>query len=173
VPSENPDMQMKPPERHVPFARLAEPTESEHAGRWVRIALLAIAGMLAGVFALALYLNPYRADGSPRTMATHTTLGLPPCNFVIMTGKPCPSCGMTTSFSLLVRGDVSASLKANWVGALLAVAWAVLMIWCVASAAANRLFLVPPGRGEVAITLAVGGFLVLMLGRWVAILIGG
>jgi hypothetical protein len=80
---------------------------------------------------------------------------------------------MTTSFSLLVRGDVSASLKANWVGTLLAIAWAVLMIWCVASAVGNRLFLIPHGRGELAITLAVGGFLVLMLGRWVAILIGG
>ena len=31
---------------------------------------------------------------------------MPPCNFVLMTGKPCPSCGMTTSFALLVRGDI-------------------------------------------------------------------
>ena len=49
-------------------------------------------------------------------MATHTQLGMPPCNFVVMTGKPCPACGMTTSFALLVRGDVGASLRANWAG---------------------------------------------------------
>ena len=58
-------------------------------------------------------------------MATHTQLGMPPCNFVVMTGKPCPACGMTTSFALLVRGDVRASLRANWAGTLIAVLWAV------------------------------------------------
>ena len=45
---------------------------------------------------------------------------MPPCNFKTWTGKPCPSCGMTTSFALLIRGDVANSLRANWVGTLLA-----------------------------------------------------
>ena len=35
-------------------------------------------------------------------MGTHQQLGLPPCNFVTLTGYPCPACGMTTSFALLV-----------------------------------------------------------------------
>ena len=64
----------------------------------------------------AFRIHPYDADGNPRTSATHTQLGMPPCNFVTLTGKPCPSCGMTTSFALLVRGDVVSSLRANWVG---------------------------------------------------------
>ena len=137
MPSENPEMQPTPVEQDaIPIARVAKPPRPKPAGKWVRIPLVAIGGMLAVVFGIALYLNPYNADGTPRTMATHTTLGLPPCNFVLMTGKPCPSCGMTTSFSLLVRGDVGASLKANWVGTTLAVGWAGLLVWCFASAIA-------------------------------------
>jgi len=158
VPSENPEMQ-------------TQRTTPPPAGKWVRISLLAIGGMLVVVFALAVYLNPYNTDGSPRSMATHTKLGLPPCNFVVLAGKPCPSCGMTTSFALLVRGDVGNSLSANWVGTALAVTWAALLLWCFASAIANRLFFIPEGRGETVLTVFVGGFLILMVGRWVAILI--
>jgi hypothetical protein len=151
----------------IPVARVA----AGRANRWVRITLAAIGAALIAVFALAIYLNPYNADGSPRTMATHTTIGLPPCNFVALTGKPCPSCGMTTSFALLVRGDVSNSLNANWVGTTLAVTWAVLLVWSLASAAAGRLFFIPDGRGEIVLTIFVAGFLILMLGRWVVILL--
>jgi hypothetical protein len=171
VASENPEMQSIVEEREAPLARPAKRPKVDRPGRWVRIVLVAIGGLLAVIFAIAIYLNPYQADGTPRTMATHTGLGLPPCNFVFMTGKPCPSCGMTTSFSLLVRGDVGNSLKANWVGTTLAVTWAALLVWCLASAIAGKLFFIPPNRGELVLTFAVGGFLVLMLGRWVAVLL--
>jgi len=147
------------------------PDMTPRAGRWVRISLLAIGIMLVGVFALAAYLNPYNADGSPRSMATHTTIGLPPCNFVDLTGKPCPSCGMTTSFALLVRGDVGNSLSANWVGTIIAAVWATLLVWCFASASAAKLYFIPRDRGELVLTVFVGGLLVLMIGRWVAILL--
>jgi predicted Na+-dependent transporter len=106
-------------------------------------------------------------------METHRKLGLPPCTFYLMSGLPCPSCGMTTSFALLAHGDVAASLRANWVGTTLAVFWAGLLVWAVASGLAGRLLLIPRGRGEVVLTATVGAFLVLMLGRWVAVLIGG
>lgn len=170
MPTENSKMPTEPVEQDaIPIARLAKPAR---AAKWVRIPLLAIGGMLACIFGIALYLNPYNADGSPRTMATHTTLGLPPCNFVVMTGKPCPSCGMTTSFSLLVRGDVRASLNANWTGTILAIGWAGLLVWCFASGIAAKLFFIPHGRGETVLTVLVGGFLVLMLGRWLAVMFG-
>ena len=118
------------------------------------------------VFGVARYVNPYGPDGTPRTMATHTQLGLPPCNMVQLTGYPCPTCGMTTSFALLVRGDLPGSLRANWVGTLLALSWAGLLVWAVWSAAANRLLLVRPGRAELTLTVGVAVFLVLALGRW-------
>jgi hypothetical protein len=71
---------------------------------------------LAGVIGLAVWLRP-----DPRGVGTHQQLGLPPCSFHFFLRVPCPSCGMTTSFAALVRGQVSASLKANAVGTLLAI----------------------------------------------------
>jgi hypothetical protein len=80
---------------------------------------------------------------------------------------------MTTSFALLVRGDVGASLRANWVGTLLAAFWAVLMVWAVVGAILARTPFIPAGRRELALTVAVGVLLVLMLGRWVGVLLSG
>ena len=156
-----------------PAVPVARRVPRPNTARIARLTLLLIAGLLAGVFAVAFYLNPYDADGKPRTMATHTQLGMPPCNFVILTGKPCPSCGMTTSFALLVRGDVGASLRANWAGTLIAVLWALTMVWAVASGIKGRALFIPRGRGELVLTASVGVVLVLMLARWVAVLIGG
>ena len=96
-----------------------------NTARITRLSLLMIGALLAVIFGIAFWLNPYDADGQPLTMATHTQLGMPPCNFVVMTGKPCPACGMTTSFALLVRGEIGASLRANWAGTFIAVLWAL------------------------------------------------
>ena len=171
MPSENQDM---PPEDQsrtaVPVARPLPDTD-RRAAWYVRATLLSIGVTLAVVFGIAVYLDPYNPDGTARTMATHTKLGIPPCNFVTWTGKPCPSCGMTTSFALLVRGDVISSLRANWVGTLLATFWAGLLVWSVAGWLVGRPLLVPRGRGELVITVIVGAFLVLMLGRWLGVLL--
>jgi hypothetical protein len=137
----------------------------------VRGSLLAVGGMLIGVFAIAFWLNPYDPDGKPRRMATHTQLGMPPCNFVVLTGKPCPACGMTTSFALLVRGDVSNSLRANWAGTLIAVLWALTMVWAIVGGIVGRALFIPPGKGELILTVGVGVVLVFMLVRWGAVLL--
>jgi hypothetical protein len=146
---------------------------SARTARLTRVSLLVVGALLAGIFGIAFWLNPYDANGQPRTMATHTQIGLPPCNFVILTGKPCPSCGMTTSFALLVRGDVGASLRANWAGTLIAVLWALTMVWAIASGIHGKPLFIPRGRGELVLTGIVGVVLILMLGRWVAVLISG
>lgn len=143
-----------------------------NTARLVRFSLLGVAITLAGVFTVAAWLNPYDADGRPRTMATHTQLGMPPCNFVVLTGKPCPACGMTTSFALLVRGDIAASLRANWAGTVIAVLWAGTLVWALAGSLSGRVLFIPPGRGELILTVVVGMVLVLMLGRWGAIMLG-
>lgn len=168
---------MRPEHQHMnadeelPLARPVQP--APHTGRIVRLSLLAVGGLLAGVFAVAFWLNPYDAQGRPRTMATHTQLGMPPCNFVVLTGKPCPACGMTTSFALLVRGDLTAALHANWVGVVIAVIWAVMMVWAVAGGIAGRPLFIPRGRGELVLTVLVGVLVALMLGRWGVLLVGG
>jgi hypothetical protein len=137
----------------------------------VRATLLAVAGVIVAIFAVAFWLNPYDSEGKPRRMATHTQLGMPPCNFVVLTGKPCPACGMTTSFALLVRGDLAASMRANWAGTLIAGLWAVTMVWAVAGGITGRLLFIPHGKGELIITVTVGIVLALMLVRWGAVLL--
>ena len=97
---------------------------------WVRGTLLGIAIGLTAVFGIAAWLSPYGNDGQPLRMETHRQMGLPPCTFKLLTGVPCPSCGMTTSFALLIRGDVWNSLKANAVGTLLAAFCLALVPWC-------------------------------------------
>ena len=157
------------PAARLPVARVDDP----RLARWVRGMLVLIAAGFATIFGVAVWLNPYDADGAPRTMATHTQLGVPPCNFILMTGKPCPACGMSTSFALLVRGDLAASLRANWAGTLIAVLWAVTMVWAVASGIRGRPLFVPRGRGELILTASVGAVLVLMLARWGIVLLQG
>ena len=132
-------------------------------GRWVRGALLGMALGLALVFYTAVRLNPYE-NGQARMMETHTQLGLPPCNFKLLTGLPCPSCGMTTSFALLVRGDLKNSLKANAVGTLLAIFCALFIPWSVFCSASGRSLLIV--SFERAVTWTVIIFMALLLVRW-------
>jgi hypothetical protein len=75
---------------------------------------------------------------------------------------------MTTSFALLIRGDVWNSLKANAVGTLLAAFCLFLIPWSLVSTLLKRpVFIVSIER---ALTRLVVVFLVLMLIRWAIIL---
>jgi hypothetical protein len=175
-PNDIPVADLVEPEPRREVARTGPPRTARpvpNTGRIVRLSLLTVGALLAVIFGIAFWLNPYDADGAPRTMATHTQLGMPPCNFVVMTGKPCPACGMTTSFALLVRGDLKNSLHANWAGTLIAVVWALTMVWAVASGIRGRPLFIPPGRGELYLTTAVGVVLTLMMARWGVVLISG
>src|SRR5262245_747569 len=125
----------------VPPPLLLELAEDEEslaapppARQWVRLTLVGIGFGWLVVFAVAAWLNPYQ-DGKPLREETHRQLGLPECNFKRWIGLPCPSCGMTTSFALLVRGDVANSLRANYAGTVLAligmayIPWSLLSMW--------------------------------------------
>jgi hypothetical protein len=103
-----------------------------------------------------------------RRMETHRQLGLPPCTFYLMTELPCPSCGMTTSFALLVRGDIMNSLKANAVGTLLAMFGLAIIPWGLACAVCGRSFFVI--SLERALVTVIVFFLTLLLLRWVIVL---
>ena len=52
----------------------------------------------------------------PRGFGTHEQLGGGPCGFREWLGRPCPTCGVTTSVSHLVRGDVASSWSAQPLG---------------------------------------------------------
>jgi len=79
-----------------------------------RVVQAAVAAVLAGGIAVGLYLRP-----SPTGTGTHTILGLPPCGMLVATGRPCPTCGVTTSFALAAHGRIVDSLKNQPFGLLL------------------------------------------------------
>ncbi len=87
-------------------------------GRPLRI-VAALAGF--GMLSLLVVAGLLRPDS--RGLGTHEQLGLPPCAWQLVWNVPCPSCGMTTSWSCLMRGDVWGSLRANPGGT-----WAALMV---------------------------------------------
>lgn len=77
---------------------------------------------------LALLITAARLPPSPTGYGSHQRLGLKRCQFLQTSGLPCPSCGMTTSFSWFVRGNVLASAYVQPMGFLLAAA-AAMTFW--------------------------------------------
>lgn len=94
--------------------------------RWVEIApvsgwarrshALLLLGVLVMV-AVGLYLTP-----DPAGHGTHQQLGLPPCTIYYLTGRPCPSCGLTTSVSAILHGQFGLAWRANPMGFIIVAA---------------------------------------------------
>jgi len=61
-----------------------------------------------------------------RGQGTHRRLGLPPCSFLVRTGYPCPSCGLTTSMANMAHARPLAAWRANPFGVLV-FAWVALL----------------------------------------------
>jgi hypothetical protein len=142
--------------------------EPERIAWWVRVNLVAVALGFTAVLVIGALLHPYDPDGTPKSQETHRQLGLPPCSFYAMTGLPCPSCGFTTSFSLVAHGDFVNALRANSVGTLLATFCALIVPWALVSAYRRRYLLVTSAEKVLVTSLIV--FVVLMLTRWGIIL---
>src|SRR5205085_2007281 len=86
-----------------------------------------------------------------------------------LTGRPCPSCGMTTSFALLVRGDLINSARANVVGTLLALACLLYIPWSLVSVWRGQTLFIR--SLEKTVTILVIVFMGLMLLRWGIVLL--
>lgn len=171
-----PDREPETAPDDLPIARpVRRRPEREFVPATVRISKLARAflGIMAlgliVVLGVAAWLRPYDETGRPYSQATHTQLGMPPCNMMLLYGKPCPSCGMTTSFALLAHGDVVNSLKANWVGTLMAAFWLGLIPWGLYGAIKGRVVWVR--NLELFLTVSVGVVLFLMVARWLWVLV--
>jgi hypothetical protein len=100
---------------------------------WQRMVVLLAGAMLVGLLATAAWLTP-----SSRGLGTHQQLGLPPCTIQAWYNLRCPSCGMTTSWSHMMRGQVLAAARANTGGAVLATLCMMLGPWMVGSGLAGR-----------------------------------
>ena len=71
-------------------------------------------GVWAATTIIALALHP-SLDGH----GTHTQLGLPPCPSALLFDRPCPGCGLTTSWTAFVHGDFALAFQAHPLGPLL------------------------------------------------------
>jgi hypothetical protein len=153
-----------------PYEADAESVDEARPIRWwARSILIALTVPWIAVIITGICLYPYDENGEPLRMGTHQQLGLPPCSFKEMVGVPCPSCGMTSSFSLLLHGDVLNSLKANFAGTALVTFGCLFVPWAFASVFLRR-FVFIRSLEIVVFRLAVV-FLVLLFGRWGIVLI--
>ncbi len=102
-----------------------------------RLIALITAFALLTLLGVAAYLNP-----DSRGMGTHEQLDLKECTFLVSTGHPCATCGMTTSFAHAAEGNLRASFLAQPFGFLLALAsatgfWIALHVAVTGSRAAQ------------------------------------
>jgi len=101
---------------HVLTATGVEQRDQVGLSPWMRRlgALIVCTGIIA-LFGVAGSLTP-DAEG----LGTHEALGMPPCSMYAYTGTPCPTCGYTTAFSHVTRGDLLTAFRVQPAGALLA-----------------------------------------------------
>jgi len=84
---------------------------------------------LAAAVCLTLLVAAKRLHPEPSGIGTHTQLHLPACGFYERTGYPCPTCGVTTAFSLGAQGHLFQALKTQPLGAALALlCWLTLLL---------------------------------------------
>jgi hypothetical protein len=105
---------------------------------------LAVAMGCLSVLLLAAHLTP-----SPSGYGTHQEMRLEGCQFLTRTGLPCPACGMTTSFTWFVRGNLLASFYVQPMGFLLAICttaafWVGLYIAVTGIPALRLTSMIPP-----------------------------
>ena len=69
---------------------------------------------------------------------THQRLGMPPCPSVVLFDRPCPGCGLTTSWTALLHGDLALSFHAHALGPFLYLGLTAFALSTFALALRNR-----------------------------------
>lgn len=87
------------------------------SGPWI------IASLWLGTTIVGALLHPSAAHHG-----THRELGLPPCTCVLLFDRPCPACGLTTSFTATIHGDLPAAFAAHPFGPILYLSFTALAI---------------------------------------------
>lgn len=87
-----------------------------------------VVALVLALIALAVLIVASRLTPSGAGHGTHTQLGLPPCGMYLATGRPCPTCGMTTAFAALAEFHVWEAFTIQPFGALLGIATATF-VW--------------------------------------------
>ena len=111
----------------LPLDPVAESPVSPLADRLVSIVVL----LCAGAFVYFLL----QVEPDPRGHGTHEQLGMAPCGWAVSYGRPCPTCGVTTAASHLVRLQLFQAVKTQPFGAALGAfgLWlGGVAFWCMA-----------------------------------------
>jgi hypothetical protein len=128
------------------------------------------AALLLSVAAIGLMVTASWLEPSPTGVGTHRQLGLPPCTWLLVTGQPCPSCGMTTSWSLWMQGQIVAAWRANAAGCVLAATATVVGPWLLVSGIIGAWLLCTPRAWWWVAGLA--GLYLVALADWIFKLVG-
>lgn len=87
----------------------------QRADSTARIAAGIVAAACLALLVIGSWLTPAAAGHG-----THQQLGLPPCGWYLATGRPCPTCGMTTAFAHACHLQLSDAIRTQPGGALFA-----------------------------------------------------
>jgi len=84
-------------------------------GSWAsRVTWAILFALPTFVLGLSSWLTIGQLDDTARPL-----LGLPPCGFLVITGLPCPGCGLTHCFTSMAHFDIFGAVHANPFGVLL------------------------------------------------------
>ena len=122
---------------------------------------LCILALGAAALAVPFFLRPAGA-----LLGTHIQLFLPPCFFYRVTTIPCPTCGITTSFSLLTHGQLARAFLAHPLGPLVFLDLAVSTLLMAGATLARRAVHVAMRASLLQIALALGASWALKLAVW-------
>lgn len=125
----------------APIGQECVPFGAPRLGIAQRLLFLGVGIVLVTLLAIAAWLKP---DPFQTGIGTHQQLGLPPCSAVQLFGIRCPACGMTTSWSHVMHGQVWRALRSNAGGTLLAVSAIFWGPWFVGSGLRGRFAWQPP-----------------------------
>jgi hypothetical protein len=100
----------------LPTSNSSLPPALTRLKNYDRLGLFLLGSLLFGLLGTAALLKPASAG-----FGTHEQLGLPPCTVKLIFGMRCPACGMTTSWSHLMHGELLESFRANCGGSLMGI----------------------------------------------------
>lgn len=100
--------------------------------------------VLGGIVGMTLLGTAFRLSPNKEGFGTHQQLGFPPCSFIQLFEIPCPSCGMTTSWSNLTKGNLIQAFQSNCGGALLGIAALILSPWFLVSGLKGKWWITEP-----------------------------